>query len=226
MNSGSFSGGPPAPGNYITSSLENTTRPLFDSLNQVLQAINHVACFIDSTVFAIWTSVTAAGSIVAAAKSVRTIYIRKWAESIKKFLSKIKMILKTSSGRKKLILILSIAVSLPVLLKALQTILKNEEGSDSSLVSQNQLKSMNLQEYDSNTITEDELSSKVMFVRALYTYEPADKSVYLSLNPGTVVLISKDDELKLEGPAPNWITGKLKNGSIGYFPSNYVSIIK
>lgn len=222
LNNGMYGAGPPAPGSYITSSLENTTRPLFDSLNHVLQAVNHVACFIDSTVFAVWTSITAAGSIVTAVKSIRTVYLRKWIESLRTFLMKAKMILRTSSGRKKMLILISIVASMPFLFKALQTILKFDETSESSLI----LRDQSITVGDEDSEINNELSSKAVFVRALYAYDPADKSVYLTLNPGDVILISKDDASKLDGQTPNWITGKLKDGSTGYFPSNYVNIIK
>lgn len=212
MNNGPFSGGPPAPGNYITSSLENTTRPLFDSLNHVLQAINHVACFVDSTVFAVWTSVTAAGSIIAAVKSIKNVYIRKWVETVRNFIKNTQSILKTSSGRRKLIILASIAATIPVLMKALYFILKVDESQETSLIPMNP--------------EDNDLSSTALFVRAIYSHDPTDKNVYLTLNPGDVILISKDDESKINASNPTWIAGKLKNGSAGYFPSNYVTVIK
>lgn len=222
MNNGPYGGGPPAPGSYITSSLENTTRPLFDSLNHILQAVNHVACFIDSTVFAVWTSVTAAGSIVTAVKSIRTVYLRKWIESFKRFMVRAKIVLATSSGRRKMILLASIVASIPLLFKVLQTILKMDTIDESSIV----LRDTYLETTESASSTDGELSSKAVFVRALYAYEPNDKSTYLSFNPGDVILISKDDASKLNESAPVWIAGKMKDGSIGYFPSNYVNVIK
>ena len=222
-NNGAFSGGPPAPGNYITSSLENTTRPLFDSLNHVLQAINHVACFVDSTVFAVWTSITAAGSIIAAIKNVKNVYLRRWAESIKLFLQKTKANLRTESGRKKLILLISVAASIPVLLKALHMILKMENDTETALVLRSQ---MGASESTSIKSNEDDLSSKLVFIRALYPFDPVDKDVYLKLDPGDVILISKEDESKLANPTPTWIAGKLRNGSTGFFPTNYVTVIK
>ena len=78
-------------------------------------------------------------------------------------------------------------------------------------------------EFSDNT---NDLASKALFVRAIYAHNPLDKNIYLALNPGDVVLISKDDESKLNGSNPTWITGKLKDGSSGYFPSNYVTVIK
>lgn len=221
-NNGPFGGGPPAPGSYITSSLENTTRPLFDSLNHVLQAINHVACFIDSTVFAVWTSVTAAGSIITAIKSVKNIYLRQWAESVKLFLLKIKTTLRTESGRKKLILLASVLASIPVLIKALHMILKLENDTETALVLHNGI-SESGSTADPN---ENDLSAKVVFVRALYPFDPTDKDVYLKLDPGDVILVSKDDESKLANPNPTWIAGKLKSGTSGFFPTNYVTVIK
>lgn len=221
MNNGPFGGGPPAPGSFITSSLENTTRPLFDSLNHVLQAINHVACFVDSTVFAIWTSVTAAGSIVAAIKNIKNVHLHRWAEAVRGFIRRIKLVLNTASGRKRMILLLSIVASVPVFIKALQTVMKMDVVDEKSLVIHNN----DSDEFESSD-NSNEFSSKAVFVRAIYAHEPADKNVYLALNPGDVILISKDDELKLNGSTPTWIAGKLKNGSSGYFPSNYVAVIK
>ena len=222
MNNGSFGSGPPAPGNYITSSLENTTRPLFDSLNHVLQAINHVACFVDSTVFAVWTSATAAGSVMAAIKSIKNVYLRKWIDSVRHFFNKIKTVMKTSTGRKKLLLLLSLIASIPLLVKALQTILKLEENEEKSII-------LPEKEFDFDCASqnnENELSSKGAFVRAIYPHDPVDKNVYLTLNPGDVILISKDDLTKLSSLEPVWIAGKSKNSATGYFPSNYVTVIK
>lgn len=220
-NNGPFGGGPPAPGSFITSSLENSTRPLFDSLNHVLQAINHVACFVDSTVFAVWTSVTAAGSIVAAIKNVKNVQLHNWAEAVRGFIRKSKLILKTSSGQKRILLLVSILASVPLFIKALQTILKMDDADEKSLTLGN---TDNL-----NVVTSEnsnDLASKASFVRAIYAHNPSDKNIYLVLNPGDVILISKDDELKLNESNPKWIAGKLKDGSSGYFPSNYVTVIK
>lgn len=218
-NNGPF-GGPPAPGNFITSSLENTTRPLFDSLNHVLQAINHVACFVDSTVFAVWTSVTAAGSIIAAIKNIKNVHLHNWAQAVRGFIRKSKLILKASSGRKRIILLLTIVTSVPLFIKALHTILKIDDTDEKSLV----LSNTNSGNVDSPDNSKD-LVYKALFVRAIYAHNPSDKNIYLALNPGDVVLISKDDESKLGGSNPTWITGKLKDGSSGYFPSNYVTAI-
>lgn len=221
-NTGTFGSGPPAPGSFITSSLENTTRPLFDSLNHVLQAVNHVACFIDSTVFAVWTSVTAAGSIVSAIKNIRTVYLKKWIKSVGIFLQRAKLLLKTSSGRKKIVLFASILAIIPILLRALQSVLSFDESVESSLISFE--KSTEIEGPAAEP--EDNISEKAVFVRALYHHDPSDKNAYLTLNPGDVILISKNDASKLNGQIPTWITGKLKDGSTGYFPSNYVTVIK
>lgn len=221
-NSSPYGGVPPAPGSFLTSSLENTARPLFDSLNHVLQAINHVSCFIDSTVFAIWTSVTAAGSIVSAIKNVKNVYLRQWAECIKVFFQRIKTGLRTESGRKRLLLLISVVASIPFLMKALHTILNLENDPETALVLRNRI-----DEPDSAFIeAKEEISSKTVFVRALYPFDPTDKDVYLRLNTGDVILISKEDEPKLSNSNPAWIAGKLKNGSAGFFPSNYVAVIK
>lgn len=219
---GSFGGSPPAPGSYITSSLENTTRPLFDSLNHVLQAINHVSCFIDSTVFAVWTSVTAAGSIVTAIKTVKNVYLRQFAEYLKKSLQKLKESLKSSSGRKRLILLISVATSIPFLLKALHAIFNFDNDAETSLI----LRSQSDESDFASKSDEDSITSKVAFVRALYSFESIDKNTYLNLSPGDVILVSKTDEAKIYDSSPTWIAGKLKNGSSGFFPSNYVTVIK
>ena len=221
-NTGQFGGGPPAPGSYITSSLENTTRPLFDSVNHVLQAINHVACFIDSTVFAVWTSVSAAGSILATIKSVKNVYLRQWAEYLRTIVQKLKSNLRTESGRKRILLLISVIASIPVLLKALHSILNLENDTETALILHDRVN-----ETESIVETGDDiLYSKAIFVRALYPLDPVDKEVYLKLNPGDVILISKEDELKLAEANPSWIAGKLKNGLAGFFPSNYVTVIK
>lgn len=214
MNGGPFSGGgPPAPGNYLTSSLESTTRPLFDSLNHILQAINHVACFVDSTVFAVWTSITAAGSIITVIKNFKNIYIRKCIEAVSKLIKNIKTILKTTSGRKKLIVFASIFAAIPIAIKALHFLLKIEESQDNIIMS-----------LDSCENTSS--LAAATFVRAIYSYNPSDKTMYLPINPGDVILITKEDESKISTSNPMWIAGKLKDGSTGYFPSNYVTVIK
>jgi hypothetical protein len=41
-----------------------------------------------------------------------------------------------------------------------------------------------------------------------------------------VILVSKEDAQSVENNESKWILGKLKNGSSGYFPSNYVILIK
>lgn len=221
MNSGPFGGGPPAPGSFITTSLENTTKPLFDSLNHVLQAINHVACFVDSTVFAVWTSVTAAGSIIATMKNIKNVHLHKWVQTVREFIIKTKIILRSSSGRKRIFLLLSILASVPFFIKALHVILKIDETEENLLVL-----SDGDGKYNDSSSDINEVSSKILFVRALYAYDPADRTVYLALKPGDVILISKDDEPKLNVSDPTWIAGKLKDGSSGYFPSNYVTAIK
>lgn len=221
-NNNPYGGVPPAPGSFLTSSLENTARPLFDSLNHVLQAINHVACFVDSTVFAIWTSVTAAGSIVTAMKNIKNVYWRQWAEYIKVFLQKLKANLRTESGRKRLLLLVSVAVSIPFLIKSLHTILNLENDAETAIVLRDRVDGTG----DAIDPKEDDISSKTAFVRALYSFDPTDKDVYLRLNSGDVILISKEDERKLQDSNPSWIAGKLKSGLAGFFPSNYVTVIK
>lgn len=225
MNSNPLGGGPPAPGSYITTSLENTARPLFDSLNHVLQALNNIACFVDSTVFAVWTSVTAAGSLVSVIKSIKNVHLRKWLEVINLYLKNIKLALKSSSGRKKIILLISLVASIPVLFKIFQIILKIDDNDQTSIIIRNQNQLTNKDE--DIILDSDELSSsKAAFVRAIYAYSPADKNSYLTLNPGDVILISNDDIPKLEDNQANWIIGKVKSGFSGYFPSNYVTVIK
>jgi hypothetical protein len=213
MNTGLMNGAPPAPGSFITSSLENTTRPLFESLNHILQSINHVACFIDSTVFAVWTSVTAFGSIAVAIKKIREVFIRRCLDLMSDYVSKLKLTLKSTSGRKRILVLMSVIAVVPIILKLIIGIIKIEENSEKSLV----------RTYSSNDI---ELDTKGSFVRASYVFDPSDKDSYLTLNPGDVILVSKEDAQSVENNESKWILGKLKNGSSGYFPSNYVILIK
>jgi len=173
-----------------------------------------VACFVDSTVFAIWTSITAVGSIAAAAKNFRKVFLRRVIDSINQFIANTKMMLKTSSGRKRILLFMSITAAVPIFIKIVYEIFRIDEKIDDMTLMVKE-----------NT-ADPNFDVKGSFVRAMYSFDPSDKSNYLSFIPGDVILISKEDLHIVEGPNSKWIVGKMKNGENGYFPSNYVAVIK
>ena len=72
-------------------------------------------------------------------------------------------------------------------------------------------------------VAEDEFA----FVRANYAFDPvAEQNNQLSFQAGDVIAISKTDAAAIENGESKWIVGRLKDGRSGFFPSNYVSIIK
>lgn len=222
FNSTPFNG-PPAPGNYLTSSFENTTRPLFDSLNHVLQAVNHVACFVDSTIFAVWTSFAAVGSIITAFRNIKNIYIKRALASVRKYLDLMKRSLKTSTGRRKALILFSLFASIPILIKALQATLKADSKSDIILGS-SESEEVELTRIDDSDSMK-ELISKTSFVRAIYPHSPADINTFLPFNSGDLIMISNEDLPKIVNDPPIWILGRLKDGRSGFFSSNYVNKI-
>ena len=216
-----YGNGPPAPGSFITTSLENTTRPLFDSINHILQAINHVASFIDSTFFAVWTSVSAAGSLFAAFKSFKNVFLKKLLHSVSLFIEKVKKCLKFRSSRKKLLVLTSILALVPIVVKSIRYLIDFEPSFEEGIVNSSAT------EFDNfSTKNDSDINLKAIFLRALYAFDSKGNNLYLSFNPGDVIVASKMDEAKLSNQDPVWIVGKLKDGSTGYFPSNYVTVIK
>ncbi|ODQ51075.1 hypothetical protein SAICODRAFT_67293 [Saitoella complicata NRRL Y-17804] len=62
--------------------------------------------------------------------------------------------------------------------------------------------------------------SKLEFCRAVYDFKPQDPNVELELKKGDIVaIISKTDPM---GNESSWWRGRLRDGRVGYFPSNYV----
>lgn len=217
-----YGNGPPAPGSFITTSLENTTRPLFDSINHILQAINHVASFIDSTFFAVWTSISAAGSLIAAFKSFKNVFLKKLLLSLTAFINRTKIFMKSSSGRRKLLVMASILALIPLVVKSIKYLIDFDVDTTFELAEN----SSSVAIVNAASVEDSDIASKAVFVRALYAFDSKGNTTYLSFNPGDVILVSKMDEAKLASQDPVWIVGKLKDGSIGYFPSNYVNVIK
>ncbi|KAK9458407.1 Peroxin 13, N-terminal region-domain-containing protein [Dipodascopsis uninucleata] len=69
--------------------------------------------------------------------------------------------------------------------------------------------------------------SKLEFCRALYDFKPENEAIELGLKKGEIIAILSKDSLG-EGAEhePTWWRGRLRNGQMGYFPSNYVEVIK
>ncbi len=193
-------------------SLESSTRPLLDSLNHIIQAVNHVACFLDSTVFSVWTAVSAITGIISALKNIKE---HRWLLWLKTRLKAIK----AASGKKRIILLTVILSALLATHLFTKEEVKNQNSNNdeqSSAIESNPI-----------AVAEEEFT----FVRANYAFEPssssnADGSNQLSFQAGDVIAISKSDASTIEAQISKWIVGRMKDGRSGFFPSNYVSTIK
>ena len=181
-----------------------------DSLNHIIQAINHVACFLDSTVFSVWTAVSAITGLVSALKGVKG---RGWLLWLREKLKQIKAV----AGRKRILLLSGVlavlACSLLVKREGEEPKNTNNTSAQDSIIETRQI-----------LTAEDEFA----FVRANYAFEPATTttaSQQLSFKAGDVILVAKSDVAAVEGES-KWIVGRMKDGRSGFFPSNYVSIIK
>lgn len=65
--------------------------------------------------------------------------------------------------------------------------------------------------------------SKLEFCRALYDFTPQDPSIELRMRTNDVVaILSRTDPA---GKESQWWRGRLRDGQMGYFPSNFVAII-
>jgi hypothetical protein len=190
-------------------SVESTTRPLLDSLNHIIQAVNHVACFLDSTVFSVWSAVSAITGLIGAIKNIKD---NRWLLWLK---SKLKS-LRAMTGRKRIILL---SIILSAALVTANLFKDKQSREESSLLSSNG----SAIETSSIAAAEDELT----FVRANYALEQsAMPNSQLSFQAGDVIAISKADSTAVEDQISTWIVGRMKDGRSGFFPSNYVSIIK
>ncbi|KAK9463520.1 Peroxin 13, N-terminal region-domain-containing protein [Lipomyces oligophaga] len=70
--------------------------------------------------------------------------------------------------------------------------------------------------------------SKLEFCRALFDFEPENEAIELRLKKGEIVaILSKDfSEAGISDGSPTWWRGRLRSGKMGFFPSNYVEVIK
>lgn len=62
--------------------------------------------------------------------------------------------------------------------------------------------------------------STLTFVRAKYAYEAQDPAVELSLRPDDIVAVLTPERERTE---PGWWRGRLRDGTIGWFPSTHVA---
>ncbi|KAK9312758.1 Peroxin 13, N-terminal region-domain-containing protein [Lipomyces starkeyi] len=69
--------------------------------------------------------------------------------------------------------------------------------------------------------------SKLEFCRAMYDFVPENEAIELAFKKGEVIaILSKDTVTGAEEGEPTWWRGRLRDGRIGFFPSNYVEVIK
>ncbi|KAK9492823.1 Peroxin 13, N-terminal region-domain-containing protein [Lipomyces doorenjongii] len=69
--------------------------------------------------------------------------------------------------------------------------------------------------------------SKLEFCRATYDFVPENEAIELAFKKGEVIaILSKDTVTGAEDGEPTWWRGRLRDGRIGFFPSNYVEVIK
>lgn len=208
-------------------SLESTARPLLDSLNHVIQAINHVACFLDSTVFSVWTAISAVTGLVSAVRGINT---RGWLLWLKQKLVAIKQL----RGRRRLLLLAGVLAVLVV------NLFGSGKGTTTTATdTSNNNNNNNLDSSDDNqtaSVTSNQISvanDDFTFVRANYAFDPlasgngvAAADNQLAFKAGDVLLVSKADVDAIAAGESKWIVGRMKDGRNGFFPSNYVSIIK
>ncbi|KAK9235627.1 Peroxin 13, N-terminal region-domain-containing protein [Lipomyces kononenkoae] len=69
--------------------------------------------------------------------------------------------------------------------------------------------------------------SKLEFCRAMYDFVPENEAIELPFKKGEVIaILSKDTVSGTEDNEPTWWRGRLRDGRMGFFPSNYVEVIK
>lgn len=69
--------------------------------------------------------------------------------------------------------------------------------------------------------------SKLEFCRAVYDFAPENEAIELGFKKGEIIaILSKDMVSKDDANSPTWWRGRLRNGKMGFFPSNYVQNIK
>ncbi|KAK9364812.1 Peroxin 13, N-terminal region-domain-containing protein [Lipomyces kononenkoae] len=69
--------------------------------------------------------------------------------------------------------------------------------------------------------------SKLEFCRAMYDFVPENDAIELQFKKGEVIaILSKDTVSGAEDNEPTWWRGRLRDGRMGFFPSNYVEVIK
>ena len=183
-----------------------------DSLNHIIQAVNHVACFLDSTVFSVWTAVSAITGLIGAIKNIRQ---HRWLLWIKNKLKGLKAV----SGRKRIVLLSILLSAVLVAANLFKEKKEEEDSSNTAFASLDEIKTNPI------AVVEDDL----VFVRANYAFNPDNPTTsnQLSFQAGDVIAISKADSVAVEDvQSSRWIVGRMKDGRSGFLPSNYVSIIK
>ncbi|KAJ8097263.1 Peroxin 13, N-terminal region-domain-containing protein [Lipomyces tetrasporus] len=69
--------------------------------------------------------------------------------------------------------------------------------------------------------------AKLEFCRAMYDFVPENEAIELAFKKGDVIaILSKDVVSGAEEGEPTWWRGRLRDGRMGFFPSNYVEGIK
>lgn len=101
------------------------TNSVFDSLRMFTQGISSLAQFIDSTIYAGWSSVTALTTVLNNIRSFKSNYIAQWLALVKRVLSHLSTIIRFPghATRSKVLLIAAMATVLPMLSKLLALLL-------------------------------------------------------------------------------------------------------
>lgn len=193
----------PSPGTNFLSSIELGTRPLFDTMNQLMNALNQLAVFVDSSSYAIWSSIGAFATIRAAVSAFKNTYLKRLHLFIRRCYEYIR------SSKKKQAIFIFCLISALAACKSLSDWI-------------GKLTIEPTIEIPAKDPTAFNAESEVCFASAQHAFISSDPSIYLSLSPGDVVMISKDHLPVLDDSRPTWIVGRLKDGSTGYVPSNYL----
>ncbi|CEG65543.1 hypothetical protein RMATCC62417_02311 [Rhizopus microsporus] len=120
---------------------------------------------------------------------------------------------KPKMSRKPFIVFMLMVVGLPYLMHKLIQVISNN---------QKRLQEQQLQQQQQQAATID--PSKLEFARAMYDFA-AESPMELSLKKGDIVaIITKLDPVT--NAASQWWKGRLRDGTMGMFPANYVEIIQ
>ncbi|KAI9264425.1 Peroxin 13, N-terminal region-domain-containing protein [Sporodiniella umbellata] len=210
------------PGMSLTQQMEQGTRPTFEVVENIVGSFGGFAQMLDSTFMATHSSFMAimgvaeqfghlrnylgqVFSIFALYRFVKRLFGKGQEKEIN--LKAFEQYQEPKMSRKPLIVFLLMVVGLPYLMhKLIQLISKNQHKLQTS----------------ATAATVD--PSKLEFARAVYDFS-AESQSELSLKKGDIVaIISKTDPVT--NATSQWWHGRLRDGTLGMFPANYVEIIQ